>query len=75
MATEMDVLQAKAFLLQASEASGLNLYDHIADILAKVLDERPKAAADTLEDISRKVKGARFSHKSSTIQVAFHRAP
>jgi len=66
---ETDVLQAKAFLLQASEASGLNLYDHLADILAKVLDERPKSAADILEDISRKVKASRFSQASTLQEV------
>jgi len=61
------VLQAKAFLLQAGP-SGLNLYDHLSDLIAKVLDERPQNAAETLEDISRKVKANRFHHSGSTIQ-------
>jgi hypothetical protein len=66
---ETDILQAKAFLLQASGATGLNLYDHLSDVLVKVLNERPKDAADSLEAISRKVKADKFSHKTLPIQV------
>ncbi len=62
-----DVLQAKAFLLQAGP-SGLNLYDHLSDIIARVLEERPGNAAETVEEISRQIKAAQFN-KASNIQV------
>jgi hypothetical protein len=65
---EAELLQAKALLLQAGP-SGLNLYDHLSEIIAKVLDERPQNAAETLEDISRAVKATRFHHKGSNLQV------
>ena len=72
MATDIDVQKAKAFLLQASDTSGMNLYDHLSEIISKVLEERPQNSADTLEDISKKLKAKRFSHKSSTIQVCIY---
>eukprot|EP00038_Savillea_parva_P007408 m.169946 g.169946 ORF g.169946 m.169946 type:complete len:502 (+) comp13172_c0_seq1:58-1563(+) len=47
---------AKAFLQTASTGSGNNLYDHLANVITNILDERPSNAVDLVEDVSRKVK-------------------
>eukprot|EP00128_Syssomonas_multiformis_P015844 Colp12_sorted_trinity150504_noHs@29147 len=52
--------QAKAFLLQNSSKSNANLYDHLSDVLLKVLEERPENAIDIFESISQEVKSAKF---------------
>lgn len=59
---------AKSYLLTASEKSGLNLYDHLARVLTKVLDERPENVIDIFEDISKNEKKAKFSSKVDTVQ-------
>ncbi|CAL8253754.1 unnamed protein product [Merluccius merluccius] len=46
----------KAFMLKDSTQSHLNLYDHLARLLTKVMDERPRNAVDVLEDLSFRVK-------------------
>lgn len=48
---------AKAFLLQ-TDANGHNLYDHLSEVLLKVLEHRPDNALLNLENISAEVKVA-----------------
>ncbi|KAK2554388.1 Radial spoke head protein 4-like protein A [Acropora cervicornis] len=55
MQEEID--KAKAFLLKTSSASNKNLYDHLGEVLSKILDERPKHCVDIFEDISKGIKG------------------
>ncbi|XP_074616257.1 radial spoke head protein 4 homolog A-like isoform X5 [Acropora palmata] len=55
MQEEID--KAKAFLLKTSSASKKNLYDHLGEVLSKILDERPKHCVDIFEDISKGIKG------------------
>uniref|UniRef100_A0A6G1RQ71 Radial spoke head protein 4 homolog A-like n=1 Tax=Hypotaenidia okinawae TaxID=2861861 RepID=A0A6G1RQ71_9GRUI len=50
------IQNAKAYLLKSSTTSGLNLYDHLANMLTKILDEQPTNAVDIIENISRDVK-------------------
>jgi radial spoke head protein 4A len=64
---DKNFVNAKAFLLQASSLTGLTLYDHLASVLTKVLDERPINAADVIEDISREVKQKKFVSTSDTV--------
>ncbi|NXU47876.1 RSH4A protein, partial [Turnix velox] len=59
---------AKAFLLQSSTTSGLNLYDHLANMLTKILDEQPTNAVDIIENISKDVKWAQFQKKMDTLR-------
>ncbi|XP_032958900.1 radial spoke head protein 4 homolog A-like isoform X2 [Rhinolophus ferrumequinum] len=66
--TETAIQSAKAYLLQSSSKSGLNLYDHLSNMLSKILDERPKNAVDIIENISQDVKMAHFSKKLDTLQ-------
>ncbi|NXJ61310.1 RSH4A protein, partial [Rostratula benghalensis] len=59
---------AKAYLLKSSTASGLNLYDHLANMLTKILDEQPTNAVDIIENISKDVKWAQFQKKMDTLR-------
>ncbi|XP_029801442.1 radial spoke head protein 4 homolog A isoform X1 [Suricata suricatta] len=65
---EIAIQSAKAYLLKTSSKSGLNLYDHLSDMLTKVLDERPEDAVDIIESISQDVKMEHFRKKLDTLQ-------
>ncbi|XP_027972808.1 radial spoke head protein 4 homolog A [Eumetopias jubatus] len=65
---EIAIQSAKAYLLKTSSKSGLNLYDHLSDMLTKVLDERPENAVDIIESISQNVKMEHFRKKLDTLQ-------
>ncbi|XP_049627312.1 radial spoke head protein 4 homolog A [Suncus etruscus] len=65
---EIAVQNAKAYLLKTSCKSGLNLYDHLSNMLIKILDERPENAVDIFENISQDVKMAHFGKKLDTLQ-------
>ncbi|XP_025934180.1 radial spoke head protein 6 homolog A-like [Apteryx rowi] len=62
------IQNAKAYLLKSSTASGLNLYDHLANMLTKILDEQPTNAVDIIENISKDVKWAQFHKKMDTLR-------
>ncbi|XP_035181433.1 LOW QUALITY PROTEIN: radial spoke head protein 6 homolog A-like [Oxyura jamaicensis] len=62
------IQNAKAYLLTSSTTSGLNLYDHLANMLTKILDEQPANAVDIIENISKDVKWARFQKKMDTLR-------
>uniref|UniRef100_A0A8C3YGD2 Radial spoke head component 4A n=1 Tax=Catagonus wagneri TaxID=51154 RepID=A0A8C3YGD2_9CETA len=65
---EIAIRNAKAYLLKTSSKSGLNLYDHLSEMLSKVLDKRPENAVDIIENISQHVKMEHFSKKLDTLQ-------
>lgn len=48
---------AKAFLLQ-SDSNGANLYDHLSEVLLKLIEERPASALQNFENISSNVKAS-----------------
>ncbi|NWV90290.1 RSH4A protein, partial [Machaerirhynchus nigripectus] len=62
------IKNAKAYLLKTSTRSGLNLYDHFANILTKILDEQPENTVDIIEDISKDMKWAQFQKKMDTLR-------
>nr|XP_014120866.1 radial spoke head protein 4 homolog A isoform X1 [Zonotrichia albicollis] len=62
------IKNAKAYLLTTSTKSGLNLYDHLATILTKILDEQPANTVDIIETISQDVKWAQFRKKMDTLR-------
>ncbi|XP_067875153.1 radial spoke head protein 6 homolog A isoform X2 [Heterodontus francisci] len=62
------IQNAKAYLLQKSTISNLNLYDHLSQVMTKLLDERPNNAVDIFEDFSEKVKRAQFFKKMDTLR-------
>lgn len=43
-------------------------YEHLSNMLTKILDERPENAVDIIETISQDVKMAHFSKKLDTLQ-------
>lgn len=55
-----EIEKAKAFLLKTSSTSSKNLYDHLSDVLGKILEERPDHCVDVFEDISKIVKKGRI---------------
>ncbi|XP_065833618.1 radial spoke head protein 6 homolog A-like [Oscarella lobularis] len=65
---EVSYQNAKSFLLKSSTISNENLYDHLAQIINRVLDERPDNAVDAIEDISRSVKRDKYSSEPDAIQ-------
>ncbi|XP_007119834.1 radial spoke head protein 4 homolog A isoform X2 [Physeter macrocephalus] len=65
---EIAIQNAKAYLLKSSSKSGLNLYDHLSEMLTKVLDKRPENAVDIIENVSQDVKMEHFSKKLDTLQ-------
>ncbi|XP_057595518.1 radial spoke head protein 4 homolog A isoform X2 [Hippopotamus amphibius kiboko] len=65
---EIAIQNAKAYLLKTSSKSGLNLYDHLSEMLTKVLDKRPENAVDIIENVSQDVKMEHFSKKLDTLQ-------
>ena len=71
MASETMIQNAKAFLLQESASSNLNLYDHLCDILHKVLESKTPNAVDILEDISKEVKEAKYRPDTDPSAVSY----
>uniref|UniRef100_A0A8D1ZPA5 Radial spoke head component 4A n=1 Tax=Sus scrofa TaxID=9823 RepID=A0A8D1ZPA5_PIG len=65
---EIAIQNAKAYLLKTSSKSGLNLYDHLSEMLTNVLDKRPENAVDIIENISQDAKMEHFSKKLDTLQ-------
>ncbi|KAJ8954788.1 hypothetical protein NQ318_014899 [Aromia moschata] len=57
---EKEFNNAKMFLQMASTVTGDNLYDHLTEVLNKILAERPENVIDFFEEYSRKVKERRF---------------
>ncbi|XP_042324971.1 radial spoke head protein 6 homolog A-like isoform X2 [Sceloporus undulatus] len=69
------IKNAKAYLLKTSVKTGVSLYDHLAEMLAKILDERPENPADIIENISKDVKCARFQKKLDTLRDEYEKHP
>ncbi|NXN95142.1 RSH4A protein, partial [Rhinopomastus cyanomelas] len=65
---KLAIQNAKAYLLKSSTTSGLNLYNHLAKVLTKILDERPTDVVDIIENISRDIKWAQFRKKMDTLR-------
>ncbi|XP_076234627.1 radial spoke head protein 4a [Calliopsis andreniformis] len=65
---EHDLRRAKKFLQKHSPESGDSLYDHLTEVLAKILAERPKNAVDIFEEYSRRVKEERFKTQNNHLR-------
>ncbi|XP_068681378.1 radial spoke head protein 4 homolog A-like [Montipora foliosa] len=63
-----DFQNAKAFLLKTSLHSNLNIYDHLASVIKKVLEEKPQNVTELIEDLVRDEKRAKFCPNFDTIQ-------
>ncbi|KAI8614407.1 radial spokehead-like protein-domain-containing protein [Chytriomyces sp. MP71] len=69
---------ARAFLLQNSEKSEMNLYDHLTLTMMRVLETRPKNAIDMFESISSEIKRSKFraiDPVSSIFRPVYDNAP
>ncbi|KAH8401397.1 hypothetical protein KR009_005268 [Drosophila setifemur] len=51
---------AKSIMQQYSTLSGDNLFDHLSDIIKRVIDERPPNVIDFFEEFSRNVREQKF---------------
>lgn len=56
---------AKAYLMKMDDGGGSSLYDHLGDVLLKVLEEQPKNALQEFERMSAEVKGASSNQLST----------
>ena len=54
-------LQDSLAYLQKTNSNGHNLYDHLSDVLLRLLENKPANAYDAFENISVDVKGATFN--------------
>ncbi len=57
--------EAKAFLKKESE-NGSSLYDHLSEVLLKILVERPENLSDSFEHLSTVVKQQRYVSNQTT---------
>ncbi|KAH0568422.1 hypothetical protein KQX54_020828, partial [Cotesia glomerata] len=69
LSIQHDIQRAKMFLKRHSTDSGDNLYDHLSELLAKILSEQPQNAVDFFEEYSRQLKEKRI--KKSRIQKVY----
>ncbi|CAD6209041.1 GSCOCG00003689001-RA-CDS [Cotesia congregata] len=69
LSIQHDIQRAKMFLKRHSTDSGDNLYDHLSELLAKILSEQPQNAVDFFEEYSRQLKEKRI--KKSSIQKVY----
>ncbi|KAK2580599.1 hypothetical protein KPH14_007718 [Odynerus spinipes] len=68
---EHDIRRAKKFLQKYSSESGDSLYDHLSDLLAKILAERPRNAVDVFEEYSRRLKEERFKTQTDHLRDVY----
>jgi len=54
-----DFVDAKSFL--AKDYRGTSLYNHLTEVILKILNDRPTDALTVLEEVSRTVRGSTFS--------------
>ncbi|KAJ8714252.1 hypothetical protein PYW08_007872 [Mythimna loreyi] len=55
-----DLVLAKNFLKQQSAATGDSLYDHLVDVVQKILSQKPPDVVDNFEQYSWEVKQEKF---------------
>ena len=70
MGDEADLREAVTYLQQTS-AGGRSLYDHLADVLLNMLEQRPTNPLDTFESFSFNVKSEHTTPEPSGVKVCF----
>ncbi|GMH45997.1 hypothetical protein BSKO_13961 [Bryopsis sp. KO-2023] len=65
---ELDHNEAVAFLQKTGTTGGGSVYDHITNVISKIIEERPTNAVDLLET-SLLVKRTTFDPKANTVLV------
>lgn len=64
-------LQNSLLFLQQSGASGDSLFDHLSNVIAKVIDERPKNVVDYFEQFSERVRLENFSLNENLLEEGY----
>ncbi|XP_069856660.1 radial spoke head protein 6 homolog A-like isoform X2 [Dipodomys merriami] len=65
---ELAVQNAKAYLLQTSASCDLSLYEHLVNLLTKILNERPEDPLSILESLNRTTQWEWFHPKLDTLR-------
>ncbi|KAM6154389.1 radial spoke head protein 6 homolog A [Erethizon dorsatum] len=65
---ELAVQNAKAYLLQTSVGSDLSLYEHLVNLLTKILNQRPEDPLSLLEPLNRITQWEWFHRKLDTLR-------
>ncbi|ORZ31730.1 radial spokehead-like protein [Catenaria anguillulae PL171] len=70
-----DIASAKQYLQQHSDRTGINLYDHLTDLVASLLERRPKNPADVFEGVSAQLKRKRFNLDALNAPLGYNKVP
>jgi len=74
--TDTGFLDAKSYLLESGDDQNISLYDHLSEVLLKVLEHKPKNVLESFETISRSVKRDRLASASGQApKTANHDVP
>ncbi|XP_040590228.1 radial spoke head protein 6 homolog A isoform X2 [Mesocricetus auratus] len=65
---ELAVQNAKAYLLQTSVNCNLSLYEHLVNLLTKILNQRPEDPLSILETLNRNTQWEWFHPKLDTLR-------
>ncbi|XP_008505526.2 radial spoke head protein 6 homolog A isoform X1 [Equus przewalskii] len=65
---ELAVQNAKAYLLQTSVNCNLSLYEHLVNLLTKILNQRPEDPLSILESLNRTAQWEWFHPKLDTLR-------
>ncbi|XP_060232875.1 radial spoke head protein 6 homolog A isoform X3 [Meriones unguiculatus] len=65
---ELAVQNAKAYLLQTSVSCNLSLYEHLVNLLTKILNQRPEDPLSILESMNRTTQWEWFHPKLDTLR-------
>lgn len=66
-----DLQNAKLLLQNCSVDSGDSLYDHLSNVIGKVIDERPKNVVDYFEEFSQRVREETFRLNEIILEKAY----
>lgn len=66
-----DKRQAKLILQETSADTGQSLYDHLAALIKRILEDRPPNVIDYFEDFSRQVREEHFRLTENILQETF----
>ncbi|KAJ3029922.1 Radial spoke head protein 4 A, partial [Rhizophlyctis rosea] len=72
---ESEVQLAKAFLMGVSEKSGTSVYDHLTQVIVRILENRIEGGVDIFESISADVKRSKFQAEQVTAPGGFRKEP
>lgn len=66
-----DFAQAQMILKQCSAGSGDCLYDHLAEIIQKILCDRPANVMDYFEEYSRQIRENKFRQEENSFKETY----